>query len=784
MKKSTLLLSTFLLMGCSYSSTSNTVTSNIYKEGELPTAPQEAFQTINNNFSLVSKNYELIFENDNNVYEVHIAKKENHNTLYKTINSIQINIRDKGGLIGYNEKKYTSSYNSITQTSYGYLLSSTISSQKGSKFLIEDAYYILKEDIFALQRKITVIEANPNDYGFASQIRFFEESLSNKYTDFDYFIPSILYKDSSNMPGGAICSNLDLNQVYVKETRMGLPMVMAHNKTNFNTLALTHLNPQISTGSCTSSGLGETNNDIQYGSLGLDITPNVGVGYIYPSSEFPNSYDANGPISRYNEIKKDYYQEYSLSLIASNKQTYNDAMVYSYQQAYQQEARKIYDMDIDEIYKQNIDLFSSEYREYKSNNDIVSAGFPWALDLPDGKNTEGVSFQMGFVGQQIPASYHLFRYGTLNNDQTIAKKGENILDFWSSDKINANYFPYVWWNPSNNTNGGSVHQYSCFLRCMVDGMEGMIDAYIFAKQQNIDKPAWYNMIIKFANNLVNVQNEDGSFYRAYKTSGEVESDTSDYRTQGKSKLNTPIAVRFLGKMYELTNENKYKDAALKASEYCHNEIYQKLCKYVGGTPDNANVVDKEASVYAMYCFNTAYTLSNDEKYLKASEHAAVNALSWTYVYDYAVPNLTDEDKLINPFSSGGVIGFSIIATGHSSADNYSAYTYFETYRLYLLTGNEFYKNAALLLQNNTKLSTDYDGRLGYKYKAMMPEATRVSDFRFTSTNTWLPWSGVANIEPMIDFFDAFSTKDIYKLKDDFNTQKNKIKAYGCGGKLK
>ena len=73
-------------------------------------------------------------------------------------------------------------------------------------------------------------------------------------------------------------------------------------------------------------------------------------------------------------------------------------MVYSYQQAYQQEARKIYDMDIDEIYKQNIDLFSSEYREYKSNNNIVSAGFPWALDLPDGKNTEGVSFQMGFVG--------------------------------------------------------------------------------------------------------------------------------------------------------------------------------------------------------------------------------------------------------------------------------------------------------------------------------------------------------------------------------------------------
>ena len=42
-----------------------------------------------------------------------------------------------------------------------------------------------------------------------------------------------------------------------------------------------------------------------------------------------------------------------------------------------------------------------------------------------------------------------------------------------------------------------------------------------------------------------------------------------------------------------------------------------------------------------------------------------------------------------------------------------------------MTGKEFYKDSALLLQNATKLSTDYNGTLGYKYQAMMPEAILV-----------------------------------------------------------
>lgn len=187
-------------------------------------------------------------------------------------------------------------------------------------------------------------------------------------------------------------------------------------------------------------------------------------------------------------------------------------------------------------------------------------------------------------------------------------------------------------------------------------------------------------------------------------------------------------------------------------------------------------------MYALYDFLSAYQLSGDEKYMKAAEHAAVSTMSWTYVYDFAVPNRYSSDAALNPFADGGVIGFSVIATGHSGADNFSAYTFFDMFKMYILTEDEFYHSAALLLENDTKLSTDYDGKLGYKYSAMMPEATNVADFAFTSVGVWLPWSGVANIEPITMLEDAFGKMNIEDLTLDLNTMKTLLDEYGCGGK--
>ena len=101
--------------------------------------------------------------------------------------------------------------------------------------------------------------------------------------------------------------------------------------------------------------------------------------------------------------------------------------------------------------------------------------------------------------------------------------------------------------------------------------------------------------------------------------------------------------------------------------------------------------------------------------------------------------------------------------------------------MYLLTGDEFYLEAAKLLQNDTKLCTDYNGEIGYKYRAMMPEATNVAEFKFRSVGCWLPWSSVANIEPIANLEEAFGVNDIYKITATYEEQVAMLEAYGIGG---
>ena len=85
-------------------------------------------------------------------------------------------------------------------------------------------------------------------------------------------------------------------------------------------------------------------------------------------------------------------------------------------------------------------------------------------------------------------------------------------------------------------------------------------------------------------------------------------------------------------MYHRTGDIDYRNAALKAAEFSYTELYQKLGKYVGGTPDNPNTVDKEAAIFALYGFNAAYGLSRDKKYLRDSAvdtfWAVPSILSW------------------------------------------------------------------------------------------------------------------------------------------------------------
>ena len=754
----------------------------------LPDAPESAVGNVGNVKTLTAGGYRIDFESGADgigIKFVDLGASDTKNAVsFVNPKPAILNVRGPATtLLGaFDEKTYSAGYSKVVGKKYGYLATATVKTGSGSEVLFNDAYYITNAGTFAVNRQTKVLSANKTDVGFQSVYSLLDVGGSKQYANFDYFIPSIIYKDSSDMVRGAIASNLNLDRIYVKETRTGLPLSMLRNKESGRSVAIAHLNPEITSGGHVAGGInGAINNKLQYGSIGYTINKGISVDFCYPSAEGPITYDSgSGWAKLYHSFEKGTVQQYELSLLPTSEDSYAKAMTKTFKQAYTAESPEIAsDVDIDKIYDYNIEVFNDTYKEFGTGA-IKSAGVPWSIRLDGGSAVE-YTFQMGFVGQQIPVGYHLMSTGYATNNAGLIEKGKTILNFWTSPIIMRDKLPIVWWDARDNDSAGQSRGYPCFLRCFVDGAEGMLDAYRIALKNGENMMQWKNAVIKIGSFLVENQNDDGSFYRAYNTNGTVCTDTSDNRFQGTSKRNTPIAVRFLSKMYEFTGEEKYKEAAVKAADYCYETLYLGLEKYVGGTPDNPNTVDKEAAIYAMYCFNATYTLTKDAKYLEAAEHAAVSAMSWVYCYDFACPSSSDK-AAINPFNDGGVSGFSLIATGHSGADNFSAYMYYEFYKTYIQTGDEFYLHAAKFLQSNSKLSTDYKGEMGWKYRALGPEASTVCDFSFGTVGVWLPWSGIANIEPIANMRLAFGNADISKITSGRSELARALETYGNGGK--
>ena len=91
--------------------------------------------------------------------------------------------------------------------------------------------------------------------------------------------------------------------------------------------------------------------------------------------------------------------------------------------------------------------------------------------------------------------------------------------------------------------------YPHYIRMMADGLEAILDAYVYMRNKGEERPAWLAFLRKAADWLVRNQNEDGSFYRAYNTDGSIRMD---------SKANTPSVIRFLVQFYLVTGDEKYR----------------------------------------------------------------------------------------------------------------------------------------------------------------------------------------------------------------------------------
>lgn len=303
-----------------------------------------------------------------------------------------------------------------------------------------------------------------------------------------------------------------------------------------------------------------------------------------------------------------------------------------------------------------------------------------------------------------------------------------------------------------------------WTRMIADGLENILDAYVYMKKKGEDRPEWLEFCRRAAEWLIRVQNTDGSYYRAY--------NTSDGSMRMDSKANTISVVRFLIQFYLVSGDERCKQAALRAGEWSYNNIYKNM-EYRGSTCDNADIIDNESGIYAMFGFLALYDLTEEKRWLTALIGAADYTETWTYAWSFPVrvpwPN--------HPFNKNPISGQSPVTIGGGGGDMYMAACAYIYYRLYIITGDVHYLDYAEFIHNNTRHANDVDGSFGYALPGMSHEGGRFSDQTFSSHYHWLPWVTYVEIDPTSRLYDTFGAYDIagaQKLSPEERAARNRI----------
>ncbi len=676
----------------------------------------------------------------------------------------------------------TAAYSGVIKHGDAVTATTTITAGHGSRFRFTDTYRANGQG-FELRRTVTVEHAGEDDTGFSSQFSI-GFTAAQSFAALHFFAPGIWYDHNTDAVPGAFGTDRDAKWTYWRETRSGLPLVMMQDDNSGLALSLAHIAPKPQSGADETRPDWITDATVQYGSLGVQKEPSTQIGFIFPANEGSGTYVAHRMrhwARRSHPVRTGFSHTYALTLrlAAEPASTANARFALALRDTW----RIFYPVFIppfvrepsDSVYADEIALVA-HYTADRSG----AAGLPFLASVPDGSIPPGyISYQMGFVGEQLPLGYQLLRYGAEHGAASVRNAGFAIVAFWATRAAQPNGLPLTWYNVNPPTFRDDRCASPIFLRTASDGMEGALHAAQYMRQLHQPVSRWETFVTAYGDWLVEHQNSDGSFYRAFNPDGSVFTNKSPGCNRngfGTSKSNTTHPIRFLAELYFVSGNKNYLEAARKAGEYAYLNSFEKN-SYVGGTPDNGNTIDKEAAVEALHAFLALYDLTADRKWLIAANAAADVVESWMYAWNFGLKNAPPD------FAYAGEQGSGLIATGHSGADAFLNFEAYDMYRLHLFgdDANNHRLAVARYFANNGKMTTQLTGsaaqQFGDSLNGLLREASDFSymtyqkpppDSRPAGSNSWLPWLSEAEIEPLQLLLQHFHSTSIQKIEQQPN----------------
>ena len=656
----------------------------------------------------------------------------------------------------------TGAYKSITLSGGELVCTGTLKTSAGTQFRFTDVYAPLPGiTAFTLTRRVEIATPSPEDKAFSTRFSL-SPRATTVMTDCDFFAPGVWYKDNAHVPPRALASHLTDRYFLFREDRLPLPLIMQRDKRTGVTLMLAHL------GGDPATFAGEDGLDrlvdarLQFGAVGIQNTESPAPTFLFPGTEgertytYGSSLEGNRWAYRSHPVRVGVAHHYRLLIQVGHTVDFPATLRRAWRTVYALENPPVVRVNLSKVYRDCVGLLNTVTRPY---NGVISV--PFAASVPDGRVVD-TSSQMGFVGQAIPAAALLLQGSLETGDAGGAARASDVVDFWARHSLTPSGLPRTWYD-IHLDGTYTWRDYHTFLRVASDGMDGALQAWNVEHRRGQDRPEWLAFCRRYGGWLAGSQNADGSWFREYGFDGQPAARPTDADSKDpRAKDTTDHPIPFLVDLYKATGDTRYRDAALRAGEFCLHSVHAQYA-YVGGTPDNPNVLDKEAGIMALDAFLALYDIAQDRRWLAAAVQAADYSETWVYCWNIPMP--PSDPKIVFP-KGRRTEGLSLIATGHSGADTYMAAAPFFYYRLSLLTGDAHFGDMARLLLHDAKQLLDWDGTLGYALPGLQTEALSLPPLRGHGTTHWLPWLTVAQLTPLVrlrDVFGSSDTDDIEKM---------------------
>jgi hypothetical protein len=680
---------------------------------------------------------------------------------------------------------YDAPYQDVVETRGRVSAGGRLKSPTGAVLAFQDVYEPA-ETGFKVSRTVTVLK-NIDDLGFASKIAFVL-AASDEVRDYDYFAPANWYRQNEYAKPYIMGYDLDCEYFWRREVNYTLPMFAAQHRATGETVTLSRWasdvtmrdhdfvqSEHIVDRKFTIGAIGiskpesETLNYLYYGfplRKKIDtVRDGLTIDYVYPGVDgqlprMDRGYNVDYMMHTktmtrmYHPMEEGFTHSFAIGVNFGRYDGFYPMMRDTWRTVYARLKDPVFPVDHEAHYRNSMESLTKLTRQYSD-----SWGLPFSCQLPQ-MDVSSISFQFGFVGQQPGIGYQLIRYGDKEKRLESYEKGLHIVDFWVKTAPTGLGAPQVCYNPAIK----GFEPMPFWTRMIADGLENILDAYVYMKKKGEEKPAWLAFCRNAANWFVRIQNDDGSWYRAY--------NVHDGSMRMDSKANTISMVRFLIQLYLVTQEDVYRQAALKAGEWSYQNTYKKM-EYRGSTCDNTDIMDNESGIYAMFGFLALYDLTGEQKWLDALIGAADYTETWTYAWSFPVRTLWPN----HPFNKNRISGQSPVTLGGGGGDMYMAACAYIYYRLYVITRDAHYRDYAEFIHNNTRQANDVDGSFGYTLPGLSHEGGRFADQTFQSHYHWLPWVTYVEIDPLSRLYDTFGAYDIAgadKLSDKERESRNRI----------